>query len=105
MVAPDDHRHLADLAFGDPADLVLVVPGGQAGRPAEIAAVHSRETAQGFAAGAHDPTPPQPGASGTRGGRGLAPAPPGLEADAPPGRLDLPRPADRHARAVERPRR
>jgi hypothetical protein len=35
--APDDHRHLADVALGDPADLVLVIPGGDARGLAEIA--------------------------------------------------------------------
>src|SRR5262249_25155965 len=35
--APDDHRHLADLALGDPADLVLVIPGRDASGLAEVA--------------------------------------------------------------------
>ena len=35
--APDDHGHTAYLAFGDPAELVVVVPGGQTRRFAELA--------------------------------------------------------------------
>jgi hypothetical protein len=38
VVAPDHHRHRAQLAFGDPADLVLVVPGRDPLGPAEVAA-------------------------------------------------------------------
>src|SRR2546426_12574314 len=34
---PDHHRGLADLALGDPADLVLVEPWGDALRPAQHA--------------------------------------------------------------------
>ena len=37
VVAPDDHGDVADLAVGDPADVVLVVPGGEAGRLAQFA--------------------------------------------------------------------
>jgi hypothetical protein len=29
MVAPDDHGDVTDIAFGDPADVVLVIPGRQ----------------------------------------------------------------------------
>jgi len=37
--APHDHRHGADLTLGDPADLVLVIPGCDARGPAEVAAI------------------------------------------------------------------
>src|SRR5262249_4688076 len=37
VLPPHDHRDRADLALGDPADLVLVVPGGDPGRLTEIA--------------------------------------------------------------------
>src|SRR6266481_5414822 len=37
--APDDHRHLADLALRDPADVVLVKPRRQLLGPAQIAAL------------------------------------------------------------------
>ena len=37
--APHDHRRRADLALGDPADVVLVVPGRDARRLAEVAPV------------------------------------------------------------------
>src|SRR2546426_5660364 len=40
---PDDHRDLADLAPGDPADLVLVIPRGDPRRTAEIAPVRAGE--------------------------------------------------------------
>src|SRR5262249_12952436 len=35
--APDDHRRLADLAFGDPADVVLEEPGRQLQGAAQVA--------------------------------------------------------------------
>src|SRR5437879_12274153 len=41
---PDYHRGLADLALGDPADLVLVEPGGDALRPAQHALLSHSET-------------------------------------------------------------
>jgi hypothetical protein len=37
MMLPDHHRDIADLTVGYPADVVLVVPGGDAGRLAEVA--------------------------------------------------------------------
>ena len=39
MKPPNDHRDLAHVTLGDPADLVLVIPGGDARRSAEIAAL------------------------------------------------------------------
>src|SRR5262245_8209403 len=41
--APYDHGHLTDVALGDPADLVLVVPGCDAGRAAEITTLRLAE--------------------------------------------------------------
>ena len=41
--APHDHRRLADIALGDPADLVLVIPRRDPRRPAEIAALDANE--------------------------------------------------------------
>ena len=38
MVAPNDHRYVADLAIGNPADLVFVEPVCEAGGLAEFAA-------------------------------------------------------------------
>ena len=35
--APDDHRDPTYLAVGDPADVVLVVPGGEASRFTQFA--------------------------------------------------------------------
>jgi enoyl-CoA hydratase/carnithine racemase len=37
MLAPDHHRHCADFALGDPAQVVLVVPGSDARRLAQLA--------------------------------------------------------------------
>ena len=37
VLAPHDHRHRADLALGDPADVVLVVPGRDPRRLAQVA--------------------------------------------------------------------
>ena len=39
VAPPHDHRRRADLALGDPADVVFVVPGRDARRLAEVAAV------------------------------------------------------------------
>jgi glucose-1-phosphate thymidylyltransferase len=39
VATPDDHRSRADLALGDPADLVLVEPGRDPRRLAEVATV------------------------------------------------------------------
>jgi hypothetical protein len=36
--APNDHRDLADITLGDPADIVLVVPRRDARGAAEVAA-------------------------------------------------------------------
>jgi len=44
--APDDHRHCADLALGDPADVVLVEPRRDPVSAAEQAAVEAVEGAQ-----------------------------------------------------------
>src|SRR4029453_15776658 len=42
--APQDNRGLADVALGDPADLVLVVPGRDPRRPAQIATPDANES-------------------------------------------------------------
>lgn len=39
MPAPHHHRHVTDIALGDPADVVLVIPRRHARRAAEIAAL------------------------------------------------------------------
>ena len=36
MEAPNDHRHFADLTLRNPTDVILVIPGCDAGRSAEI---------------------------------------------------------------------
>ena len=41
--APHDHRHVTDLALGDPADVVLVEPRRDPRRLAEVAVVDLRE--------------------------------------------------------------
>ena len=41
--APDHHRHVAHIALGDPANIILVVPGRDAGCSTEIAVVDFRE--------------------------------------------------------------
>ena len=41
VLAPDHHRRVADLAVGDPADLVVEVPLGQLSRLAELADARS----------------------------------------------------------------
>jgi len=35
--APNDHRHFADVTLGYPTDVILVIPGGDAGGATEIA--------------------------------------------------------------------
>ena len=40
VAAPDNHRYVADLAVGDPANVVLVEPSREAFRLAELAAGH-----------------------------------------------------------------
>src|SRR3989338_2974158 len=72
VVAPDDHGHLADLALGDPADLVLPVPGADPRSPAEVAAVHADEPGilTGIGAAAHGPTVPHTAGSGGSEPRG-----------------------------------
>ncbi len=37
MEAPDDHRHFADVTFRNPTDVILVIPGRDAGGSTEIA--------------------------------------------------------------------
>ena len=39
MEAPHDHRYFADVTFGNPTDVILVIPGCDAGGAAEIAPV------------------------------------------------------------------
>ncbi len=43
VVAPHHHGHVADVALGDPADVVLVVPGRDPGRPAQVASADASE--------------------------------------------------------------
>ena len=47
MAAPDDHGDPTYLAFGDPAQVVVVVPGGQARRFAEFAPPAPGDRARG----------------------------------------------------------
>ncbi len=42
VLAPHDHRHRADLAFRDPAQVVLEEPRGDARRLAQVAVSHDR---------------------------------------------------------------
>src|SRR5437870_4015065 len=60
---PDHHGRLADLALGDPADLVLEEPGRELQGPAEIAVFHADELGTGRRENAHAPTLPHPGGS------------------------------------------
>jgi len=39
MEAPHNHWHFADVTFGNPADIIFVIPGRDAGRAAEITPV------------------------------------------------------------------
>src|SRR5437867_9069991 len=43
VVAPDDHGCLADLALGDPADVVLPEPRRELQRLAQVAVVHAKK--------------------------------------------------------------
>src|SRR5690348_13036009 len=43
VVAPHHHGHVADVALRDPADVVLVVPGRDLRRPAQVASADAGE--------------------------------------------------------------
>ena len=45
VLLPHDHRHITDLAIGDPAHVVLVVPRRDARRLAELALIVSEHGA------------------------------------------------------------
>src|SRR5437867_3103574 len=55
--APDHHRRLADLALGDPADVVLETPQGQLQGAAEVAVFETGELETGRGRRAHAPCP------------------------------------------------
>src|SRR5262249_29658389 len=57
MEAPHDHRRLADLALGDPADVVFEEPWRQLQGAAEIAVLDAGELGSGRGRCAHGPYP------------------------------------------------
>ena len=52
MEAPDDHRYLANVAFRNPTNIILVIPGRDAGGSAEIAPLHVSKGIHGCHLGA-----------------------------------------------------
>ena len=57
VVAPHDHWRCADLALGDPADVVLEKPRGQLQGAAEVAVFETGELGTGRGRRAHAPYP------------------------------------------------
>jgi hypothetical protein len=58
---PYHHRHVAHITLGNPANIVLVVPGRDAGRSTEITPVHLDE---GMLWSCHGAVENRPGAGG-----------------------------------------